>query len=784
MKKKVLTMFLAVCLAAGNVTISETVLAAAPEGNVNRADVSDILEIQVLADLARAEEVNEKDWDWEILEDGTVSIWEYTGTAAEVAIPSILDGKTVTVIESEAFYAKKSITKVTIPDSITAIGWDAFGECTGLKEITIPGSITEIGDLTFAGCESLERIELPDSVTAIGDSAFSLCRSLESITLPENLVTIGEGAFSACYDTDGQGMITGLGSITIPAKVTHIGKGAFSGSMNLKQITVSEGNTAYTSQDGVLFNKAKTELVAYPAGKAQTKYEIPAGVQKIGDNAFEGVENLAEVTFPSSLEEIGERGFYATFNLGNFTFPNSLKKIGDYAFAISGFTEVTIPSGVTDIGEGAFYGGDFKAINVDAANTVYASEDGILFNKAKTELLFYPGDKIDVLYVIPSGVTEIGCGAFDGSNNIASIIVPKNVTRIKRDAFNTACLEQITIQNPQCVIGETDEEGFIYDAIWEGAKIRGYENSTAQAYAQEREISFEVIVDGACAHSYVEQVTTPATCVQKGVKTFICKNCGESYTEDIPMIAHNYGEPIVTVSTCAKKGAKTYTCSDCGHSYTEELPLNEHNYQTVTQQAAPGRNGSIRIKCSVCGDISVNQIIAAPKTVALSKSTIIYNGKAQTVSVTVKDSAGKTVPAANSSVVFSNNKNVGEATVTVTFNGNYTGSIKKSFQILPKGTSLSKTTAKSKGFTVKWKKQPTQTTGYEIQYSTSNKFKGNTTRIVKVNKNKATSQTISKLKAKKKYYVRIRTYKAVKINGKSMNLYSSWSKAKNVTTKK
>lgn len=142
------------------------------------------------------------------------------------------------------------------------------------------------------------------------------------------------------------------------------------------------------------------------------------------------------------------------------------------------------------------------------------------------------------------------------------------------------------------------------------------------------------------------------------------------------------------------------------------------------------------------------------------------------------------IPSTDYSIVFSNNQNVGEALVTITFKGNYAGSLKKSFRIVPKGTSIIKIRAKKKAFTVKWKKQAVQTTGYEIQYSTNSKYKKGTAKIVKVKKNKTVSRTISKLKAKRKYYVRIRTYKNVKINGVNTNLYSGWSKTKKVTAKR
>ena len=127
-------------------------------------------------------------------------------------------------------------------------------------------------------------------------------------------------------------------------------------------------------------------------------------------------------------------------------------------------------------------------------------------------------------------------------------------------------------------------------------------------------------------------------------------------------------------------------------------------------------------------------------------------------------------------------KNVGKYTVKVTFKENYSGSKSLTYTINPKGTGVSKVTAAKKGFKVTWKKQATQTTGYQVQYSTSSKFKK--AKTVTISKNKTTSKSVGKLSAKKKYYVRVRTYKTVKVNGKNVKLYSGWSKAKSVTTKK
>jgi len=201
----------------------------------------------------------------------------------------------------------------------------------------------------------------------------------------------------------------------------------------------------------------------------------------------------------------------------------------------------------------------------------------------------------------------------------------------------------------------------------------------------------------------------------------------------------------------------------------------------VSKQATTSKNGTITNTCTSCKKVTKTTIYAA-KAVKLSKTSYTYDGKAKKPTVTVKDSKGKKISSKYYTVTYKDNKKVGTATVTVTFKGRYKGKVTKTFTISPKGTSVSKVTASKKGFTVKWKTQKTQTTGYQIQYSTSKSFKSSKT--ITVSKNTTVSKKVSGLKAKKKYYVRVRTFKKQKVNGKSKTFYSAWSSAKSVTTKK
>lgn len=166
--------------------------------------------------------------------------------------------------------------------------------------------------------------------------------------------------------------------------------------------------------------------------------------------------------------------------------------------------------------------------------------------------------------------------------------------------------------------------------------------------------------------------------------------------------------------------------------------------------------------------------------VTLSTTTYTYNGKAKKPSVTVKDSAGNKIASSNYTVTYaSGRKNIGKYSVKIKFSGDYAGTITKYFTIVPASTSISSIKGASKKFTVKWKKKTSNTTGYQIQYSTDKNFKKNN-KTVTVKSTKTTSKTVSKLSAKKKYYVRVRTYKTVN----NTKYYSKWSAAKTVTTKK
>ena len=210
--------------------------------------------------------------------------------------------------------------------------------------------------------------------------------------------------------------------------------------------------------------------------------------------------------------------------------------------------------------------------------------------------------------------------------------------------------------------------------------------------------------------------------------------------------------------------------------------INGHTKARTVTKATINKNGKIVTTCSVCKKTLSTAIIPKISSVKLSNSTFTYNGKTIKPSVIVKDSKGKKVNNSNYTVAYSKGlKNVGNYKVTIKFKGNYSGTVNKTFTIIPKSTTLTKLSSSKKKVTVKWKKQVSQTNGYQLQYSLNSNFKS--AKLLNVTNNKVTSKSISNLKSKKKYYVRIRTYKNVKVNGKSTKLYSTWSKSLNVKVK-
>ena len=301
----------------------------------------------------------------------------------------------VTVIGVNAFAYCDALTQVTIPNSVTSIGEWAFDRCTALAEMTVlatvPPTLIEnvfrdvdrnipvyvpaaslaayqaaevwkdfnlqaiavneftVGGLTYEvidhDAKTVEVInftnELPNTatipatvsyegenytVTAIASEAFSQNETITEITISEGITSIGDNTFSQCY---------ALTTVNIPASLTNMGDWVFDACTALTQINVDEANEAYCSDGGVLFNKDKTTLLQYPAGKPETDYTIPSSVTVIGKNAFANCVAITTLTIPAGVTIIEDYAFYFCTALAEMT------------------VLATVPPTITD--EGVFY---------------------------------------------------------------------------------------------------------------------------------------------------------------------------------------------------------------------------------------------------------------------------------------------------------------------------------------------------------------------------------------------------------------------------------------------
>ena len=416
------------------------------------------------------------DYDESVVNGGWVAPWRRQINAKNIQNAVISDG--VTSIGKYAFYWCDYLTSVKIPSSVISIGDNAFLWCDSLPEVKIPNSVTHIGERAFSNCTALTSIIIPGSVTDIGKNAFYDCSDLTAITLSEGVKNIGESAFNGCKITE----------ITIPISVTRIGDWAFNGcaaltSINFLGIVKSIGykafyNTGYYNADGEESNWENNTLYI-------GNYLIEVDAQKLNNGILNGeipseyiikpgTKTIADMAFTDCKGYIEYKDFENCVGLTSIKLPDGMVNIGNGVFdGCTKLASIEIPKSVKNIGNSAFSGCiSLTGISVSEGNASYCSENGVLYNKAKTEILRFPCQKTDTSFAIPNGVTKIADGAFENCRNLTSIKIPDGVKNIGNDAFSFCQgLTDVTIPDGverigsgafyNCYFEKKDDEGVI-----------------------------------------------------------------------------------------------------------------------------------------------------------------------------------------------------------------------------------------------------------------------------------------------------------------------------------
>lgn len=438
-----------------------------------------------------------------------------------------------------------------------------------------------------------------------------------------------------------------------------------------------------------------------------------------------------------------------------YSIPEGVTSICLECFYGSDFSSLTIPKTVTDIIGGTQWPGytPFGMLEeyiVDEENEIYFSEDGVLFERNEDGkgnnwkrkgpiLLQYPAEKKETSYTVPEGVVEIREGGFQGQDYLQSVIVPGTVTYIGEDAFcNLENLKSADIGAG--VIGES--------VFW------GCGNLT--------DVTLQNTVTGICENAFFGT----------GITSLVLPESVE-------------GIERMWVTSLEKIEIRNPSCQlDISPiSYVNKTLI--LGYEGSTAEAYAKKYGfSFQVIGETDSDSpEVEARKITKETIQLSKEIYTYDGKEKKPKVVVKDNYGNIINPDIYWVEYKNNKNVGEATVKIYMSKWEGKNIKKTFVIQPAKNRLTKLTPTEKGFLAEWKcgGKPSQLDGYEIQYSTGKNFAADGTKKVTVKGGNIVKKYVKKLKSKKTYYVRIRSYKILQKEGKSERLYSEWSETKKVT---
>lgn len=693
-----------------------------------------------------------------------------------------------------------NLKEVTLPEGVFYVATNGFSRNPNLKEVTFPSTIKLIGNSAFAACaiEKLNFSENTDFPLAIDN----INNKIKSVWLPDKTEKVSKQAFMK-----NTGMENGTVHLYIPTT-----KGSYVDNNAYQQPFVGDAipaeawaekpwGTAHFAFDGTTITglsesgKIKiqndTNLVLPDQNAAgEDVTAIGNGTNGVGTFGYKAADGTVyapdSVKLPAKLESIGNFAFSAVVDtktsevkhgVKEVEFPETLKTIGNTAFQNAPLTEVSLPDSVTSVGSGAF-------TNTEKATTHI---EKVKLSKGMTAIPagMFTNQKVKNVE-IPEGIKTIGKRAFAG-NRVETLKLSGTVEKIDEYAFwnnqikeleipgNVKTIGRYAFQRTQDSIKASINKVVLHEGLESIGKQAFYQTLTSECKSIDLPTTVKVLdaaaFEGNAKVTLISLVEDQVNAVGDYAKV-VAKGTAHEIVL-IHKVTFDAGE--------GKADAETARTDKDGK--LAELPGAARDGYTFEGWFTAAEGGDVVTADTVFDkDTTVfahwkKNVVSATPSVKLSTSAYTYNGKVKTPGVKVSVN-GTVLTKDNYSVSYGKGrKNVGKYTVKVTLKNDYAGSKTVSFKINPPKSAVKKLKKGKKSFTVYVKKQSKQTSGYQVQYSTSKKFKSPKTKSL--TSYKKTSLKVKKLKKHKKYYVRVRTYKKV---GKA-KYYSSWSSAKSVKTK-
>ena len=578
---------------------------------------------------------------------------QYNGAGGAITIP-----KGVTDIGTYVFSGNTSITSVTIPEGCDSIGDYAFEGCTNLRTVAVPSTLTIIDSHAFCQCTSLSAINLPEGINTIGLNAFESCTSLSDITIPSTVSNIGIKAFLRC---------SGLGSLTVQNGTTTISKSAFDSCTNLKTV------------------------------------KIPSSVTSVGLSAFSQCSSLSDVYYDGTSEQWNS--LTASMSSGN-------DKLKSATVHYSGSVQTPIDS-LASIPAQTYTGSALTpALTVKAGSTVLTS--------GTDYTAVFSGN----VNVGTATVTVTGIGSYTGTLNGSFTISPKNLSSCTIDTISdqtytgSALTPAVTVKDGSKTLTKDVDYTVSYSnnvnvgtATVTVTGKGNYTGTKTATFKINENSATDFTVSAVSDQTYTGTALTPAVTVKDGSKTLVKDtDYTVSYSNNI-----NVGTATVTVTgngnyagivkgvtfkinaknasslTISAIADQTYTGSAITPAVTvkdgSKTLVKDTDYTVSYSNNINVGTATVTVtgKGNYTGTKTATFKINAKNASSLTISAIAdqtYTGSATTPAVTVKDGSKTLVKDTDYTVSYSNNINVGTATVTITGKGNYTGSKTTTFKIV------------------------------------------------------------------------------------------------------